>query len=32
MERECDYCGGTFPPCEMDGDHCHDCAAELFGD
>lgn len=32
IERICDYCGGEFPPSEMDGDHCDSCADELFGD
>ena len=28
----CDNCGGEFFPEDMDGDHCLDCAEELFGD
>lgn len=30
--RTCDYCGGEFLPEDMDGDHCFDCADELFGE
>lgn len=34
---ECDHCGGEFYGGEfyggdMDGDHCSECAEELFGD
>lgn len=28
----CDNCGGDFLPEDMDGDHCGECAAEIFGD
>ncbi|MDQ2878539.1 MAG: hypothetical protein M3R41_05645 [Pseudomonadota bacterium] len=28
----CDYCEGRFDRSDMDGDHCLDCAEELFGD
>lgn len=27
----CDHCEGRFDRSDMDGDHCRDCAAELFG-
>lgn len=30
--RTCDNCGGEFLPEDMDGDHCRECAEELFGD
>lgn len=28
----CDHCDGRFDRSDMQGDHCHDCAEELFGD
>ena len=30
--RSCDWCGGDFLPGDMDGDHCRECAAEIFED
>ena len=30
--RGCDACAGDFLPEDLDGDHCRDCADELFGD
>lgn len=27
----CDYCGGQFLREDMDGDHCVECAGDLFG-
>lgn len=29
---ECANCGGAFLPEDMDGEHCRECAAELFDD
>jgi hypothetical protein len=29
---ECAYCLGAFLPEDMDGEHCRECAAELFND
>lgn len=29
---ECAHCEGLFLPEDMNGEHCADCAAELFGD
>lgn len=29
---ECAFCGGAFLPDDMDGEHCRECAGELFGD
>lgn len=28
----CEWCLGDFLPEDMDGDHCFDCAQEIFGD
>lgn len=28
---ECAYCGGDFLPDDMEGEHCRECADELFG-
>lgn len=28
----CEHCQGRFLPGDMDGDHCLECAAEIFGD
>ncbi len=30
--KRCDYCEGFFLPEDMDGDHCVECAGDLFGD
>lgn len=29
---ECVSCGGDFLSEDMEGEHCRDCAEELFGD
>jgi hypothetical protein len=29
---DCACCGLDFMPGDMDGEHCRDCADELFGD
>lgn len=26
----CVWCEGEFVPCDMDGEHCHECADKLF--
>lgn len=28
----CDHCEGRFDRSDMAGDHCRECAAELFGE
>jgi len=28
----CAWCGGDFVPDDMDGEHCRQCAADLFGE
>jgi hypothetical protein len=28
----CVWCEGMFVPSDMEGEHCRQCAAELFGD
>lgn len=28
----CDNCGGLFLPEDMDGDHCAECAEQIFGE
>lgn len=30
--NECAHCEGMFVPDDMEGDHCRQCTAELFGD
>jgi len=27
----CEHCQGRFLPEDMDGEHCRECAAEIFG-
>ncbi len=27
---ECEWCHGKFDSADMDGEHCRDCAHELF--
>lgn len=29
---ECAFCEGLFLPDDMNGEHCRECASELFGD